>query len=438
MEIADKKLNHPKGITPLFLTEMWERMSYYGMRAILVLYLVVSEKKTDEEAGQIYALYTAFVYLTPVLGGYITERFFGYKQAIYLGAFLMMFGHLSLAIPDSTAFYVGLVLLGLGNGFFKPNISTVFGRLYEEKKELKDSGYTIFYMGINLGGLLGPLFCGLLAESVDWHLGFLAAGIGMGIGVLIFYFGTKDFDKNVWEWKGTAPLNSSENLKSIPGFNSSHLDTKRIYLIILLSFFSIFFWMSFEQMGSSLNLFALRYTDREIFGIEIPASFLQSVNPLFILLLAPVLSFFWSALSQRNLNPNPVLKFAIGLFIMGFGFLIMVFASELAESGTLVSIWFLIAVYFWNTISELFLSPVGLSFVSKTAPKGKTSLLMGVWFLCTAFGHYLAGILSGFQRKMGSLSDFYFLFVISSILAGLLLLGIYYLKRQDIQKLLRD
>lgn len=438
MEIPNQKLKHPKGITPLFLTEMWERMSYYGMRAILVLYLVVSEKKTDEEAGQIYALYTAFVYLTPVLGGYITERFFGYKQAIYLGAILMMFGHLSLAIHNSSSFYIGLVLLALGNGFFKPNISTVFGRLYEERKELKDSGYTIFYMGINLGGLLGPLFCGFLAEWVDWHLGFFAAGVGMGIGVLIFYFGTKRFETKVWDWKESPRLISLESQKSNLSQDSPHLDSQRIYLIVLLSFFSIFFWMSFEQMGSSLNLFALRYTDRHVFGLEIPASFLQSVNPLFILLLAPVLSFFWGKLSQRNLDPNPVVKFAIGLFIMGLGFLIMVFASDLAESGALVSVWFLIAVYFWNTVSELFLSPVGLSFVSKTAPQGKTSLLMGVWFLCTAFGHYLAGILSGFQRKMGSLSDFYSVFVISSILAGFALLGIYYLKRKEIQFVLKQ
>ncbi|TGL70783.1 peptide MFS transporter [Leptospira levettii] len=427
----------PKGITSLFLTEMWERLSYYGMRALLVLYLVNALGFSDKDAGVIYAYYTSFVYLTPVIGGYITDRYLSYRFAIYLGSVLMLFGHLSLAISGLSYFYLGLCLLALGNGFFKPNISTIFGRLYVEKPNLRDSGFTIFYMGINLGGLLGPIISGTLGEKVDWHLGFLSAGLGMAIGIFVFYFGSKSLPKSIWEkTKGINLTHAHENATLTN--DSENEVVPKIALIGLLSFFSIFFWMAFEQMGSSLNLFALRHTDRNVFGIEIPASIFQSLNPLMILIFGPFVSFLWTSLSKTNRNPNPILKFVISLFFLGLGFLVMVFAANKAESGVSVSLFFLVFVYFWNTISELCLSPVGLSFVSKMAPTKFASFLMGTWFLSTAFGHYAAGILSGYQREWGSMANFYGFFVIVSWFASFILLGIYLWKKNSILPLLES
>lgn len=427
----------PKGITSLFLTEMWERLSYYGMRALLVLYLVNALGFSDKDAGVIYAYYTSFVYLTPVIGGYITDRYLSYRFAIYLGSVLMLFGHLSLAISGLSYFYLGLCLLALGNGFFKPNISTIFGRLYVEKPNLRDSGFTIFYMGINLGGLLGPIISGTLGEKVDWHLGFLSAGLGMAIGIFVFYFGSKSLPKSIWE--KTKGINLTHTHESGTLTNDSENEVvPKIALIGLLSFFSIFFWMAFEQMGSSLNLFALRHTDRNVFGIEIPASIFQSLNPLMILIFGPFVSFLWTSLSKTNRNPNPILKFVISLFFLGLGFLVMVFAANKAESGVSVSLFFLVFVYFWNTISELCLSPVGLSFVSKMAPTKFASFLMGTWFLSTAFGHYAAGILSGYQREWGSMANFYGFFVIVSWFASFILLGIYLWKKNSILPLLES
>lgn len=416
---------HPKGIAPLFLTEMWERLSYYGMRALLVLYLVKALGFSDADAGAVYAFYTSFVYLTPVIGGYLTDRFFSYQFSIYLGSFLMLCGHISLAFSDLSFFYSGLVLLAIGNGFFKPNISTIFGRLYEKKPGLRDSGFTIFYMGINLGGLIGPIVCGSLGERVDWHLGFLFAGFGMAIGMIVFYFGSKRLPHFIWEKK-----RNQETSMAAP--ESDHQTKPKILLIVLLSFFSIFFWMAFEQMGSSLNLFALRNTDRFLFGFEIPASVLQSINPLFILLFGPLVSLVWTGLAKRNKNPNPVLKFVLSLVLLGIGFFVMVIAAKYAETGVAVSILFLVFVYFWNTLSELCLSPVGLSFVSHMAPAKYASVLMGIWFLSNAFGHYAAGILSGYQNQWGSMTNFYGFFVLCSFFGASLLYGIYLFKKKSI------
>ncbi|PJZ80145.1 peptide MFS transporter [Leptospira meyeri] len=424
-----KSHKHPKGITPLFLTEMWERLSYYGMRALLVLYLVKSLGFSDADAGAVYAFYTSFVYLTPVLGGYLTDRFLSYQFSIYLGSFLMLCGHISLAFSDLSFFYLGLVLLALGNGFFKPNMSTIFGRLYDGKPGLRDSGFTIFYLGINLGGLIGPIICGSLGEQVDWHLGFLSAGVGMGIGMIVFYFGSKRLPNTIWKKGNDFLLPSNVGL-------SDHQTKPKILLIILLSFFSIFFWMAFEQMGSSLNLFALRNTDRSVLGVEIPASVLQSINPLFILLFGPLVSILWTSLAKKNKNPNPVLKFVLSLVLLGIGFLVMVFAAKNAETGVSVSILFLVFVYFWNTLSELCLSPVGLSFVSQMAPVQYASVLMGIWFLSNAFGHYAAGILSGYQNQWGSMTIFYGFFVLCSWSGAILLYGIYVWRKKSILHLL--
>ncbi|MDZ4727153.1 MAG: peptide MFS transporter [Leptospira sp.] len=409
--------NHPKGLVSLFLTEMWERTSYYGMRALLVLYLVKELHFSDEKATEIYGLYTSFVYLTPVIGGFLADKFLGQKRSIYLGSLLMLCGHLSLALPKTEFFYLGLVLLVLGNGFFKPNMSALVGRLYEHKPELRDSGYTIFYMGINVGGLIGPIICGSLGERINWHFGFGAAGIGMAIGILIFYLGSKTFPSEIWESSSERAIRKNED-----DANNKY----KIGLILILSIFSILFWMAFEQMGSSMNLFADRYTDREIFGWQVPASFFQSINPLFILCLAPLVAILWDSLAKYSIQPDPILKFVMSLFFLGLGFLVMVFAArENAEGVIFSSIWFLFGAYFWNTMSELFLSPVGLSFVSSTAPSKFAGMLMGIWFLSNAFGHLLAGYLAGYFGKMENLADFFTFFVISSWLGAILLLAIW-------------
>lgn len=428
--------SHPKGISALFLTEMWERLSYYGMRALLVLYLVQSLGFSDKDAGIIYGYYTSFVYLTPVIGGYLTDRYFSYRFAIYLGSVLMLLGHLSLAVPGLEFFYLGLFLIAIGNGFFKPNISTIFGRLYVEKPNLRDSGFTIFYMGINVGGLLGPVIAGSLGEKVDWHLGFFSASVGMAIGMIVFYLGSQSLPDFVWQKETKENLKQTSELSQGKREDFEN-DMAKLILIGLLSFFSIFFWMAFEQMGSSLNLFALRHTNRDFFGLEIPASLLQSLNPLMILVFGPMISGLWMSLAKSNQNPNPILKFVMSLFLLGIGFLVMVFAANQAETGVSVSILFLVSVYFWNTLSELCLSPVGLSFVSKMAPVRYASLLMGIWFLSTAFGHYAAGILSGYQNEWGSMVNFYGFFVLVSWSAALLLYGIYLWKQKSIQTLLK-
>jgi POT family proton-dependent oligopeptide transporter len=409
--------SHPKGLPTLFFTEMWERLSYYGMRALLVLYLVKELHFTDEKAGQVYGLYTSLVYLTPILGGFLADRYLGYKKSIYLGSILMLGGHIALALPKSEFFYFGLCLLILGNGFFKPNMSTIVGRLYEDKPQLRDSGYTIFYMGINLGGLIGPIICGSLGEKVDWHYGFGAAGIGMAIGLLVFYFGTRSLPERIWESSNERSLRVNEE--------DSQMKYK-ILLILILSVFSILFWMAFEQMGSSMNLFADRFTERKFFHWEIPASFFQSINPLFILCLSPVVAILWSRLSIFKLNPDPILKFVISLALLGVGFLVMVYAAKTKNEVGLVSVWFLFGAYFFNTLSELLLSPVGLSFVSATAPSKYAGMLMGIWFLSTAFGHYIAGFLAGYFSSFPNLTDFFLFFVITSWVGAIVLLGLWF------------
>ncbi|BDA78711.1 MFS transporter [Leptospira kobayashii] len=433
MEIQNQTIDkHPKGLPSLFLTEMWERMSYYGMRALLVLYLVKELHFSDEDAGQVYGLYTSLVYLTPVLGGYIADKYWGYKKAIYTGSFLMLLGHLSLAVPNLNFFYLGLGLIIFGNGFFKPNMSTLVGKLYKEKPGLRDSGFTIFYMGINLGGLLGPIVCGSLGEKVDWHYGFGAAGIGMAIGIAVFYFGSRKLPESVWLQDPEQRL-ESEEVARLTKENDRNVQ-KRIGLIVILSFFSIFFWMAFEQMGSSLNLFADRHTDRTFFQYEIPASFFQSINPLLILTLGPIFAYLWKKLSEKKMDPDPILKFTFSLFFLGLGFLIMVWASKIVSTGVLAGVWFLFGAYFWNTVSELFLSPVGLSFVSKTAPVKYVSMLMGIWFLSNAVGHYFAGYLSGYVKQFAEPFHFYLFFVITSWGAGALLFCLWFVLKDWLQK----
>jgi proton-dependent oligopeptide transporter, POT family len=408
--------SHPTGIYILFFTEMWERFSYYGMRAILILYLVKYFKYSDEFAGSIYGGYTGLVYLTPILGGYIADRFIGFKKAIFLGGTLMMFGHISLAISSIEFFYLGLMLLILGNGFFKPNISTYLGTLYTNKPELKDSGFTIFYMGINLGGMLGPLLCGYLGETYGWHYGFGLAGIGMLAGLTVFKIG--------------LPILAAEEGRSVESFQISAtvdlltpIEKQRIFVILILSVFTMFFWFAFEQAGSSMNLFADRYMDRSLFEVEIPASIFQSVNAFFILVFAPLFARLWTDLGEKNKEPNTPVKFSIAFVLLGIGFLFLVFGTQAIEPKSEIKIsmvWLILAILF-HTLGELCISPVGLSMVSKLSPLRFSGLLMGVWFLSNAISHYIAGFISGKMSQFSSLSDFFLIFVYTSFTSAIIL-----------------
>lgn len=421
---------HPKGLYFLFTIEMWERFSYYGMRALLVLYMMKFLLFNTEKAGNIYGLYTGLVYLTPLIGGYIADRYLGQKKCIIIGGILMMLGHFAIAVPHLSFFYAALALLIIGNGFFKPNISTMVGQLYEENDHRRDSGFTIFYMGINLGAFFSPLICGTLGEKLGFHYGFASAGIGMLIGLLIFLWGQNRFIKEV----GNRPICEAQKeelsfsvtegsvriypegesqtgqiltVASQPeDDNNKRKDTckkpltkdekQRIAVIFIMMFFTIFFWASFEQAGSSMTLFADRSTDRMIpfLNREFPVSWFQSVNPLLIMLLAPLFSKLWIDLADINKEPSDPIKFSMGLLFVSIGFLIMIAASALAGVSKVSFLW-LIGVYFFHTVGELCLSPVGLSMVTKLSPAKFASLLMATWFLGSFFANSIAGFFAG-------------------------------------------
>ena len=389
---------HPAGLYFLFTVEMWERFSYYGMRALLMLYMIKYLAMDSSDSGTIYGMYTGLVYLTPLIGGYIADRYLGTRKCIFIGALLMALGHFTMALPSLTFFYAALGLLIIGNGFFKPNISTLVGQLYKKDDPRKDSGFTIFYMGINLGAFFSPIVCGTLGEKIGFHWGFPAAGFGMLIGLLTYLWGAKRFLQN----HGLAPLHCKSNK------NCDHErvnldapltleDKKRIAALFILVFFTIFFWASFEQAGSSLTLFADQSTNRMIpfFNWEFPVSYFQSVNPLLILILAPMFSSLWLSLSEVNKDPSTPVKFMLGLIFVSLGFVLMVIASLAAESTGKVSFLWLIGVYVLHTIGELCLSPVGISVVTKLAPAKFASILMGVWFLSSFFANFIGGLFAG-------------------------------------------
>ena len=376
---------------------MWERFSYYGMRALLVLYMVKYLLFSTEKAGNIYGMYTGLVYLTPLIGGYISDRYLGQKNCIIIGAVLMMLGHFAIAVPHLSFFYGALALLIIGNGFFKPNISTIVGQLYEKNDPRRDGGFTIFYMGINLGAFLSPLICGTLGEKVGFHYGFASAGVGMLIGLLIFMWGQNKFIKHV----GNRPICETDEKTKYDAQDYceaplSKEEKQKIAVIFILMFFTIFFWASFEQAGSSMTLFADRSTDRLIpfLNLEFPVSWFQSVNPLFIMILAPIFSKLWLDLADINKNPSAPVKFAMGLLLVAVGFIVMVMASVFAGTGKVSFLW-LIGVYFFHTLGELCISPVGLSVVTKLSPVKFVSLLMGAWFTASFFANSLAGYFAG-------------------------------------------
>jgi POT family proton-dependent oligopeptide transporter len=457
------KKGHPKALYTLFATEMWERFSYYGMRALLTLYLTAELVNggfglNREESLAIYAIFTGLVYLTPILGGWVADNFLGKRKTVYIGGLVMAVGQFLLAasaflsnsLDHETRLFIfnfGLGVLIIGNGFFKPNISTIVGDFYDDNDPRKDSAFNIFYMGINLGAIMGPFIAGALGENVDWGWGYLAAGIGMIIGVLWM----KTREKTL-EDKGLPPnTDTSKKLvldnkdwrdiilyaigliiatliimtiwRALPdaatdiitklgfiigisglayvifkGTNGSD-EWSRMIVILVLAFFNIAFWAGFEQAGGTMNLFAKENTNRMFGNWEMPASWFQNINPLAILIFAPLFSVMWLKLDKMKLNPRTPIKFAIGLFLGALAFFIMTQANNLAGTGVKVSPLWLVAVYLILTLGELMLSPIGLSMITKLAPRKLISVVMGLWMASFAAGNYFAGMLESILHK---------------------------------------
>lgn len=416
MEKASEQtfLGHPRGLALLFLVEMWERFSYYGMRALLVLYLVNALKWDTARAANLYGSYTSLAYLTPLLGGYLADRFLGTRRSLVIGGVLIALGHFSLALQSTLTFYLGLVLVIFGTGFFKPNVSTMVGQLYPEGDSRRDGGFTLFYMGINLGAFLAPLICGYLGERVGWHYGFGAAGVGMVLGLGLYIWGRDKYLPGI----GLAPAGRRE--KNVEPVVRGHDDGSRIAALAVVVLFVIAFWSAFEQAGSSMNLFADRHTDRQAGSFLIPASWFQVVNAGFILLLAPLFALLWRRLDAKGREPSTPMKMVFGLALLGIGFVFMVVGGTRADAGILVSPFWLVAAYFFHTTGELCLSPVGLSYVSKVAPARFASVLMAVWFMASGAGNKIAGSLAALSGQMPN-GRFYLIFVISSLTAAALL-----------------
>jgi POT family proton-dependent oligopeptide transporter len=395
---------HPRGLSTLFFTEMWERFSFYGLRALLILYMTAAAAQgglafTTERAASIYGWYTFGVYAAAIPGGIIADRWLGQFRSVLWGGVIIALGHFSLAVPSITTFYLGLTLIVIGTGLLKPNISTMVGSLYDETDERRDAGFSIFYMGINVGAFVAPLIVGTLGQRVDWHVGFGMAGIGMTFG-LIQYMAGKRRLLPALERLGQSEARSAAAAGREPWWRFTSAEWKRVGAIAILFVFSSIFWAAFEQAGSSLNLFADRLSRNRVFGFEFPSTWYQSLNSMFMIFgLAPLLAWLWIRLGPRQ--PSSPVKFSLGLVFAGLGFALLIPASKMAQQqGLLVSPWWLVGVYFLHTIGELCLSPVGLSSVTKLAPQRIVGAMMGLWFLSIAVGNKLAGWVAGYFDRL--------------------------------------
>ncbi|MDQ3346759.1 MAG: peptide MFS transporter [Acidobacteriota bacterium] len=445
---------HPRGLSTLFFTEMWERFSYYGMRALLLLYMTAPLAAgglgfDTAKGGAIYGLYTSMVYMTTLPGGWIADRLIGQRRAVLYGGILIAAGHFSMAFPSLTTFYLGLFLIVIGTGLLKGNVSVIVGQLYAPDDGRRDAGFSIFYMGINIGAFVAPLVCGYLGQRVDWHLGFAAAGAGMVLGLVQYTLGARylgdvgmrpapaapdaaeRLKRNATLWgtvalaltvafgsgayTGVLPITVTQ-LSDAAGVFLLVLtigffgwlffagdwtpdERKRLYVIGVLFLAAALFWSVFEQAGSTLNLFADRDTHNVVLGYEFPSSWYQSLNSLFIFALAPLFAWLWVRLATRGREPSSVAKFGLGLVFVGAGFAILIVAAGLAERGIQVSPMWLAVTYLLHTIGELCLSPVGLSAMTKLAPVRIGGLMMGVWFLASSAGNYIGGRVSAFYES---------------------------------------
>jgi proton-dependent oligopeptide transporter, POT family len=405
---------HPRGLAVLFFTEMWERFSYYGMRALLVYYMLKHLSYTQAQASQIYGLYTGLVYLTPLFGGILADRVIGQRRAVILGAVLMAIGHFLMA--SESLFFPALLFLVLGNGAFKPNISAQVGNLYAAGDPRRDRAFSIFYVGINVGAFFSPLVCGTLGEVYGWHYGFSAAGIGMVAGLAVYLKGHR--------WLAPDSLATRDLMREEVAAPLSRLEGDRVLGLIAVCLFSVAFWAAYEQQGNTLALWADAHTDRHLFGWEFPASWFQSLNPALIFLGTPLVTTFWARQSRKHREPSAVAKMAMGCFLLAAGFLVMIPAAwaHTAEAAPVSVLW-LVVFTVLITLGELYLSPVGLSLVTKLAPARMVSMMMGVWFLSAFTGNYAAGFLGHYWDEMPK--DVFFLIIAAiAFAAGVAILSI--------------
>ena len=448
MNTSNTFFGHPIGLKTLFLTEMWERMSYYGMRALLVLYMTGAVSGfnpglgwSQVDAQAIYGIYVGMVYFMVVPGGWIADNILGHQKAVLIGAFIIALGHFTLAIPIEQSFFLGLTFVVLGTGLLKGNISTIVGDLYKNLDDKRDSGYTIFYMSINIGSTLGFLICAYLGEKIGWHWGFGAAGVGMAFGVIQFIrsrdlLGEAGMHPNEMSDEKRSKLSKymyaslvgmfviigaglmglitvdprvfAENfayfLTIVAGVYFVYLflfagltaiERKNLILLFLLFIGAAAFWAGFDQSAGSLNIFARDYTDLSVYGFIIPVGWLQFANPMFVVMFAPIFAGIWAYLARINLNPNLPIKFAIGLLFMALSFLVMIVAVDIALESSPVGMQWLVLTYLFQTWGELALSPIGLSAFSRYGPKRYMGQMFGLWFLASAIGGVMAGLLGG-------------------------------------------
>jgi len=470
---------HPRGLSTLFFTEMWERFSYYGMRALLLLYMTAPLSAGGlgfdaAQGGAIYGLYTSMVYMTALPGGWIADRLIGQRRAVLYGGILIASGHFSMAVPSLSTFYLGLFLIVLGTGLLKGNVSVIVGQLYGEKDQRRDAGFSIFYMGINLGAFIAPLVCGYLGQEISWHVGFAAAGFGMVFGVIQYLLGSKHLgDAGVSPVPAGSPAEAAALKRSVTIWGSVLLalvvvvgggaytgllpisatqiadaagvflllvtagffgwlffsggwtpaEKKRLYVIAVLFVASALFWSVFEQAGSTLNLFADRSTDNTLLGYSFPSTWFQSLNSLFLIALAPVFAWIWSSMAKRGTEPSSSAKFAFGLVFAGLGFAILIAPARMAEQGALASPMWLTLTYLLHTIGELALSPVGLSAMTVLAPPRIAGLVMGVWFLATSVGNFIGGRVASFYESF-AVPSLFTAIAVFAVAAGLVLLAL--------------
>ena len=416
---------HPKGLFLLCGVEMWERFSYYGMRALLILYLIRSIADggmgmNEANASLLYGFFTGFVYFTPLIGGWIADKWMGRPRSIIIGSVLMAMGLFALSFrADWFWLYIGLTLLVLGNGMFKPNISTLVGELYPPGDRRKDSAFTYFYMGINFGALIAPFVTGWAAMTYGYRGGFFAAGIGMLIGLVVFIIIYKA-GIIAPSPETTAALDSSKTSEANEKQPLTKVEKERLSVIFIVVAFVVFFWAGFEQAGSSLTIFADRMVDRAVGGVVIPTAWFQSLNPLFVVLLAPVFASIWKFLGTRGKEPSIPAKMGLGMLLLSFGY-ILLWAATLSEGIINISVWWLVGTYLLHTMGELALSPIGLSMVSKLSPVRLASMMMGVWLLSSSVANILGGFLAAVIVDMGVHAVFGAVALATGILGAILL-----------------
>jgi len=449
---------HPRGLSTLFFTEMWERFSYYGMRGLLVLFMIAPAVGSNgglglgiKDATAVYGLYTALVYLVALPGGWVADKIWGLRKSVFVGGSIIAAGHFSMAapilgFPQFASFVLGLFLIIIGTGLLKPSISAIVGDLYEGNDARRDAGFSIYYMGINIGALLGPLFCGYFGEGVNWHLGFSLAGFGMVLGLIQYKYGEGSLGQaGLYKHDGDDGALERRKRRAVYGFGAAILATglfalglalgwfeadlqlvatgiglsiilmsliffgyviffgghskeerNRVWVIFCLFILSAIFWSGFEQAGSSMNIFAQKLTDLKFGNFEAPASWLQAVNPLFIIILAPLFAGLWTWLDRRHANPSLPLKFGLGFLALAIGFFVLAWGAANASPKNLVSPAWLVVTYFLHTCGELFVSPLGLSAITKLAPRTRLGQMMGVWFIGAALGNLIGGLMAGY------------------------------------------